>query len=268
MQVLYYWFSFLFRFIRKFSREAKVAAKDVRREVVREVTEVLEAFKEEEEVDFKEVDKRVAGNIHKDKYREFWLKNLKPDAWTVRVLKEGYKLPFLTEPEAYVEPNNKSAKDNSLYLKEEVEILRSRGVVKKVTQRPHCCSPLTVACRKLASGKVKKRLCLDLSRKVNKHLKREGVKLATLQKSFQLLERGDVQATYDLSSAYHHVKIHPDHQKFLGFAIPGEDGKDEFYQFECMPFGLASATKCLARITKPICALLAKKGIRLSLIHI
>ena len=32
-----------------------------------------------------------------------------------------------------------------------------------------------------------------------------------------------------------------------------------------MPFGLASATKCLARITKPICALLAKKGIRHSL---
>ena len=45
-----------------------MAAKYVRREVVREVTEVLEAFKEEEEVDFKEVDMRVAGNIHKDRY--------------------------------------------------------------------------------------------------------------------------------------------------------------------------------------------------------
>lgn len=29
-----------------------------------------------------------------------------------------------------------------------------------------------------------------------------------------------------------------------------------------MPFGLASATHCLARLTKPICALLAKRGIR------
>ena len=32
-----------------------------------------------------------------------------------------------------------------------------------------------------------------------------------------------------------------------------------------MPFGLASATKCLARMTKPICAHLAKQGIRHSL---
>ena len=70
---------------------------------------------------------------------------------------------------------------------------------------------------------------------------------------------------YDLSSAYHHVKIHPDHRKYLGFAIPGSDGKEEYYQFECMPFGLALATKCLASLTKPICALLAREGIRHSL---
>ena len=91
------------------------------------------------------------------------------------------------------------------------------------------------------------------------------MKLSTLQKSFQLLERGDFQATYDLSSAYHHVKIHPDHRKYLGFAVPGPNGEEEFYQFECMPFGLASATKYLARLTKPICALLAREGIRHSL---
>ena len=133
-----------------------------------------------------------------------------------------------------------------------------------MSKRPHCCSSLTVACRILASGNKKKRLCLDLSRKVNKHLKTEGVKLATLQKSLRLLEKGDVQATYDLSSAYHHAKIHPDHRKFLGFAIPGPEG-EEYYQFECMPFGLATATKCLACMTKPICALLARNGKRHSL---
>ena len=58
-----------------------MAAKDIRREVVREVTEVLEALKEEEEVTFKELDKQVAGNIHKDSYRDFCLRKLKPDMW-------------------------------------------------------------------------------------------------------------------------------------------------------------------------------------------
>ena len=243
-----------------------MTAKKIRNEVVKEVSELLERIQaEESEADAqKEVPVSVAGNIHREKYRKFWLDRLKPDAWTVKVVEEGYKLPFLSEPTEYFEEINKSAREEAPFLKEEVVQLQKKGVVKRVKERPHCCSPLTVACRKLASGKVKCRLCLDLSRKVNKHLKKEGVKLATLQKSFQLLEKGDFQATYDLSSAYHHIKIHPDHKKYLGFSIPGEGGP-EYYQFECMPFGLASATKCLARMTKPICALLAKNGIRHSL---
>ena len=85
-------------------------------------------------------------------------------------------------PDRYHEDNNKSAKENPEYLRQEVQSLCDKGVVTKVKNRPHCCSPLTVASRKLASGKIKNRLCLDLSRKVNKHMKREGVKLSTLQK--------------------------------------------------------------------------------------
>ena len=49
------------------------------------------------------------------------------------------------------------------------------------------------------------------------------------------------------------------------FKVSNEVGEDEYYQFQVMPFGLASATQCLARVTKPICAHLAGKGIRHSL---
>ena len=64
--------------LRRFSREPAMSAKDVRREVVREVTEWLEEV--DETVKINEVDTRVAGNIHRDHYREFWMKVLKPDA--------------------------------------------------------------------------------------------------------------------------------------------------------------------------------------------
>ena len=133
--------------------------------------------------------------IYQGRWPEISTKN------NLQVLKEGYKLPFLSEPDWYPEPNNKSAKEEPQFLREEVYKLRDKGVVSKVEKRPHCCSPLTVASRLLVSGKKKKRLCLDLSRKVNKHLKREG----------------DVQATYNLSSAYHHIKILPEHKKIPRF---------------------------------------------------
>lgn len=249
---------FICRFIH---REEKPSTIFIQKEVVKEVEQVLREIGFDAGENIKDTAVKVAGNIHKKEFRKFWLEHLKLDTWKLHVLEEGYKLPFLTPPDRYIEGNNQSSKKELPFLKDEGSKLLEKGVISRVDSRPHCCPPLTVACRTLVNGKVKKRHCIDLSRKVNKDLIREGVKLTTIQKSFQLLERGDLQATYDLSSAYHHIKIHPDHKKYLGFCVPGPEG-DEFYQFECMPFGLASATKCLARITKPICAFLAKKGIR------
>ena len=72
-------------------------------------------------------------------------------------------------------------------------------------------------------------------------------------------------ATYDLTSAFHHIPIHPDYHKYLGFAIENEQGEEEFYAYTCMPFGLATATQCLARVTKAICRYAALQGIRNSL---
>ena len=34
-----------------------------------------------------------------------------------------------------------------------------------------------------------------------------------------MLEQGDWFLTWDLKSGYHHVDIHPDHYKYLGFAF-------------------------------------------------
>ena len=206
---------------------------------------------------------KVAGNIHRSTYRVFWTDHIKPDQWVLQVLDQGCKLPFQDgEPQAaYREKNNKSAFDNMPFVKQEVDKYKCRGVVQRVQKAPLCVSPLTVAARELAEGEIKNRLCLDLSRWINLLLKKEAVSLPGLEKALKCLMPGDSMSTYNLSSAYHHVKIFEGHRKFLGFSIPGEQG-EEFYVFTCMPFGLASATHCLARMTKPICAFLAKEGIR------
>ena len=208
---------------------------------------------------------KVAGNISRQEFRSFWVNELKADVWTMNVIQEGYKLPFTSSPGKYQERNNKSARQEKPYLISSVASLCDRGVVKKLQCRPWCTNPLTVSSR-LVEGKIKKRLCIDLSRHVNLFLKLEAMAMNTLDKSLALIEPGDWMATYDLTSAFHHIPIHPDHHKYLGFTIENEQGQEEFYAYTCMPFGLATATQCLARVTKAITRFAALQGIRNSLV--
>ena len=163
----------------------------------------------------------VAGNIHKKEYDDFWVEELKTDLWTARVRAEGYKMTFKNNawPEPYEEPNNKSCLDNMDFTWQQLLDWEEKGVVKRPRKKPRCVSQPTVSARQLEQ-EIKRRLCLDLSRHINKLLKQETVKLASLDKALQVLLRGDVQATYDLVSAYHHVAIHPDYHELLGCAVP------------------------------------------------
>ena len=207
----------------------------------------------------------VAGNIHRPEFRSFW-ESLRPDAYVMSIIRNGYKIPFRdgVVPHAYRERNNRSALNNMPYLQEHVESLVLDTTVSEVFTQPLCCNPLTVASR-YVNGLLKLRMCIDLSRYINLLLKKEAVVLPGLEKALKLLLPGDFQATFDLKSAFHHVLIHPDDRKYLGFSIPGPSGQDRFFVFRVLPFGLASAVQLLARLTKPICIFLAAEGIRLSI---
>ena len=189
---------------------------------------------------------KVAGNISRAEFRAFWTDVLQADSWTLSLIDQGYKLPLSADPPPYQERNNKSARSEGPYLTSSVASLKERGVVKKLRCRPHCVNPLTVASRTV-DGILKKRLCIDLSQHVNKFLKQAAMLMSTLDKSLLLVQPGDWMATYDLTSAFHHIPIHPDHHKYLGFSITNEAGEEEFYAYTCMPFGLATATRAIVR---------------------
>nr|XP_056702553.1 UPF0606 protein KIAA1549 homolog [Euleptes europaea] len=61
----------------------------------------------------------------------------------------------------------------------------------------------------------------------------------------------------DLSEAYLHVPIHPQHKRFLRFAI----GPHHF-QFRPLPFGLASAPRVFTKILVTVMAVLRQEGIQ------
>ena len=81
----------------------------------------------------------------KDRYDE-WEK-VTSNPFILGVIRDGYKLPFKEVPEQS-ELKNKSARDNTQFVKEEVQKLLAKGCVEKVEERPSVVNPLTVATNK------------------------------------------------------------------------------------------------------------------------
>ena len=106
--------------------------------------------------------------------------------------------------------------------------------VEELKQKLYYSNPLTVA-----EGK-KLRLALEL-RHVNKHIKNNKFCCENLSTLAEMLIKGDYFTTCDLTSGYHHIDMHPEHRKFLGFEWTFEDGSTRYFQFCFLPFRLASA---------------------------
>ena len=58
-----------------------------------------------------------------------------------------------------------------------------------------------------------------------------------------LAKPGDVMLAIDLTQGYHHVTVHPKDRTFIGFCW-----KQQFYQFEVLPFGLKPAPRWFSKI--------------------
>ena len=52
----------------------------------------------------------VPANIHNEKFRDFWLKELNPGEFVQDIILHGYSLPIREEPPESFEPNNASAR--------------------------------------------------------------------------------------------------------------------------------------------------------------
>ena len=103
---------------------------------------------------------------------------------------------------------------------------------------------LTVAVSK------KLRLALDL-RHVNSFIKQNKFRYENLTFLSGILSEGDHFTTFDLSSGYHHIEIHPEHRKFLGFEWTFEDESTKYFQFCVLPFGLSSACYVFTKVLHP-----------------
>lgn len=147
------------------------------------------------------------GAIHKEEVRHFWQTELKASDWVMQVLEKGYVIPLTQLPTVYEEPNNASANLENNFVKEAVAELERLGTIKYVYEKPHCVSPLSVTKKIGSDGSVKKRLCWDGLRCVNKYIKEQKVTLSHFQRALEITRKSDFQVTYDLKSAYQVIII-------------------------------------------------------------
>ena len=174
----------------------------------------------------------------------FWQKMLKPSQFVLNVISQGYILPLTQRPPPFLAKNNSSAKRHPDFVAKAIRKLQAQRLIQKIESPAHCCNPLTVA------EKGKLRLVLDL-RHVNKFLDRKKVKYEDLRVVAEILEQNDYFVTFDLTSGYHHIDIHPDHHKYLGFSWQFDDGHTEYFQFTVLAFGASPASYVFIKMLRP-----------------
>ncbi len=204
-----------------------------------------------------------AGSIHEEKYFQFWKESLKASRWVLDLLQTGYVIPFKSIPGPYMEKNNKTARENPEGLRAIITDMIDKKVLKVVQKKPHCVSPLGLVTKKHGDGKF--RLVWDGSRHVNNHLESCKVRLSHLNKALEMTKKNDYQIIFDLTSAYYHIKIHPEQTQFLGAAFENEKGQEIWVEYQVLPFGLASAVHAITKVFKPILAYLKENSIRSSI---
>jgi hypothetical protein len=95
------------------------------------------------------------GRIHE--IVDFWVEHFCPDNYVRDILDHGYKALVDWEkiPEAYEEADNKSARENYGFVREEVSRLLESGQIVKCDTKPRCCNPLTVAVKRKETGSLR-----------------------------------------------------------------------------------------------------------------
>jgi hypothetical protein len=179
-------------------------------------------------------------------------------ALTMCILDAGYALewdPRKGPPPAAALPNTRHAFAHRDFVSKAVAEGVTLGTMVPCSASDlHCVLPLSVAVN--SAGKL--RLIWD-GRHVNAHLPKVPFRMETLQREGRTLFRGsEWGGTADISSAYHHIPMHEDSTRFLGFEWEGQH-----YFFAVLPFGLSTAPWVFTTVMSNCVRFLRLKGVRL-----
>jgi len=189
----------------------------------------------------------------------FWTQwqRLGADPYVVQVLKEGYKIPFLSRPPLSRVPLVNSQYSDPLknnVLRQSVQDMLVKKAIEPVTNSysEGFYSRLFLVPKKTGEW----RPVIDLSA-LNKFVECPTFKMDTPEHVRASLQPGMWVTSIDLKDAYFHIPIHPRHRKFLRFQVLGK-----VFQFLALPFGLNTAPRLFTKVG----AQLKKMGIRMGIL--
>ena len=186
---------------------------------------------------------------------DFWF-SIGANVYILDVISNGYKIPFKDIPSSANLKNNRSALDNDEFVKTAINDLLLSGAISETKDAPFVVNPLTVA-----QNSTKKRLVLDL-RHVNEHVLVDKIKFDDWGLAMQYLDISSYMFSFDFKSGYHHVDIHDDYKKYLGFAWLF-DGVKRYFYFNVLPFGLATAGHIFTKTVRCLVKHWRSKGIKI-----
>ena len=170
----------------------------------------------------------------------------------VRVLQDGLRLRFWRDPPPYDGGEIPIPPSDIDWVEEEIEKNVLRGSWREAQEKPQHCAPAFIVRR--ADGK--RRVVIDL-RFVNSHLRGRGVRYDTLKALRYLLPPGGFMISFDLESGYHHIGVHEDSQRYLGFQLAGR-----YFYCAALPFGLSTAPRVFTKVMRALVAHLRGQGVR------
>jgi len=110
-------------------------------------------------------------------------------------------------------------------------------------ERPEVVSPLGVVPKGTES---KFRLIINMSY-VNEHLVKQKFKFEGLKDLVDMAEKGDHAVSFDLTSGYYHVGLHPRTRTFTGL-----EWKGSYYFYNYLPFGLATSPWVVLKVMREL----------------
>jgi hypothetical protein len=164
----------------------------------------------------------------------------------------GYKIPFTRTPIQKAPPKKLCHSVHDKETLNSIQLMLKQGAISK-------CSPVKnqFISRFFLTAKKNgnKRFILNL-KSLNQFMTLPHFKMEDIKTVKSLMFQNCYMTTIDLKDAYFLIPIHATHKKYLRFKF-GQD----LYQFNCLPFGLASAPYLFTKIVKPIVSSLRRKNI-------
>jgi len=197
----------------------------------------------------------VKSNLRKNV--SYW-QEIKANDSIINIISEGYKIPFISNPKPCLIKNNKSSFNSKEFVEKAIQELLETDRIKQVSEAPYCVNPLSVATQR--NGK--KRLILDVS-EVNKHVYKEKIKFDDWRTMSDYIESNQYMYKFDIKQGYHHIDIHEDSQKYLGFSWIIE-GKICYFIFTVLPFGLTSAPFIFTKVVRVLVKHWRKNSVKIA----